>query len=200
MFYEAINLVVTDPFAPYVATNGFDKRTVTFGDAEVTNPRSPSDTIWPWNIRILTTTAPESLPDDFDSAGYQIQIEVIGVPTTAPLVGQNFQLYMVFKNSGNELDAGSPPSDIVRVGWDIFNGPEATITVTDMYSSSYEVKQSSAAKSDSSQNWSSVSWLDEETPCVKINTSGCDMLTVKVQRGWPGYEKAEDLRLSGASY
>ena len=58
------------------------------------------------------------------------------MPYTAPMVGETYSVYL-FVQDTNATD--STLTDVIRVNWDIMNGPSASVSVLDMYTQSNKV-------------------------------------------------------------
>jgi hypothetical protein len=61
-----------------------------------------------------------------------IVLTIRGVPQKAPGVGDQFDAYILIQDLSNS----SSLTDVVRVSWNVWNGPTATVSVVDMYTNS----------------------------------------------------------------
>jgi hypothetical protein len=61
-----------------------------------------------------------------------IVLTIRGVPKKAPGVGDQFDAYILIQDLSNS----SSLTDVVRVSWNVWNGPTATVSVVDMYTNS----------------------------------------------------------------
>ncbi len=83
---------------------------------------------WPWTLTMI---------EDVNSQ--KLTWQITGIPEIGPNVGEMFDAYFIFegkqiaKNTCDSSTDGLPVADIVRVRWDIYNGPVATVTVADMH-------------------------------------------------------------------
>ena len=140
----------------------------------VDDPRSGYPKTWPF-----TLTVTEDAADD------RILFELIGIPDVSVNVGDEFDAYIVvegkrYHRESCDLDTSLPKSDIIRVRWDIFNGPSAKVEVLDMHSEVYF--NADDAIQDTNNNWLVWDHPEEMQYCTKVSGSGCDILRGKVIR------------------
>ena len=116
------------------------------------------------------------------------------MPDQPPFVGEEFDAY-VFVKARTQVEAcegDTPDSDVIRIQWDIYNGPTATVTVEDSKATSSLSLASVVA--DDKQQWTIKQW---QNTCSKINTMGCDVLTVKLEKVWMDWDDQEDVDFNG---
>ena len=97
-----------------------------FGDAKVDDPRGGWSDTYPWWVTFIE-----------DPASNKLSIEIFGIPSNTVNVGEVLDAYIVIESKryqkNCQANANLPMSDIIRVSWDIYNGPTAAVTVTDMH-------------------------------------------------------------------
>ena len=165
---------------------------LTFGEGMVDDPRSGYPKTSPWTITVTE-----------DAANNKLSFELIGVPDVSVNVGDEFDAYIVvegkrYHKESCDLDTSLPMADIIRVRWDIFNGPSATVEVLDMHNN--ETFDVDAAIEDSTNNWLVWDHPEEMQYCTKVSGSGCDILRAKVNRQWSFWNEDEDVEFKNMSY
>ena len=98
-----------------------------FGDVMVDDPRGGYPDTYPWWVTFKE-----------EPTSQKLSIEIFGIPTNPVNVGEMFEAYIIiegkrYQKSDCAANANLPMSDIIKVSWDIYNGPEASVTVTDMH-------------------------------------------------------------------
>lgn len=68
-------------------------------------------------------------------------------------------------------------TDVVRINWEIQNGPNAAVSVLDMYTNSNAVILKDFQKDSKNQDWTVTKNPNEAWTCYKVNSQGCDVLT-----------------------
>merc|ERR1712110_186619 len=164
-------------------------KTISFGDGLVSDPRSGFSATYPWTISL-----------DEDVAGKKITMEIVGIPESPVVVGEKYDAYIMFRRES--LDAcvvselsSVPMVDIIHLSWDIFNGPSAMVQQEDLHGFDTEgdffhIADLPAAAIDERNDWSIVSW---EQACTKVNTLGCDLLRIKIQKTFDRLYESPDL-------
>ena len=127
------------------SANAITTNTLTFGEAMISDPRSGQPATWPWTV-IVTEDAPRD----------KLTFEIIGIPEESVNVGDEFDAYLViegkrYQKSSCQVDTSLPKADIIRVRWDIYNGPTAIVSVLDMHNN--ESLDLDGAVEDSGNNW-----------------------------------------------
>ena len=156
--------------------------TIYYGDTQIVDPRDGS-TAWPWTVNVIENPDKECL-----------QWEITGIPYTAPTVDEEFYAYFVIQGLKTQ---GQPEADILRLKWEVRNGPTAYVTVTDMYNEN-SADLNGMEEDEHKQHWDVLSW-DEE--CTKVSSSGCDVLTVKIKKKpLSDWDDDEDVDFNAKSY
>lgn len=128
-----------------------------------------------------------------------IAFEIIGIPTYKPLVGDFYQLALIFERT--TIDDIQPIVDGVWVTWAIGNGPRAVVTATDTYSNKGKGGADLEERDPISNNWHVEDWTDVEPyTCQKLESEGCDVLTAKIYKYWHEYNSIEDISLQNGTY
>ena len=119
------------------------------------------------------------------------------MPEQPPFVGEEFDAYIFVKarTPFQACEGETPDSDVIRVQWDIYNGPTASVEVEDMKATASQSVESTSA--DDRQQWSIMEW---QNTCSKINTMGCDVLTVKIEKIWKDWDDQEDVDFNGKQF
>ena len=95
---------------------------IQFGGDKVSDPRT-GEMVYPWTINVLE-----------DLQQQKLSLEITGVPEQPPFVGEEFDAYIFVKarTPFQACEGETPDSDVIRVQWDIYNGPTASVEVEDM--------------------------------------------------------------------
>ena len=98
-----------------------------FGDFMVDDPRGGYPDTYPWWVTFKE-----------EPTSQKLSIEIFGIPTNPVNVGEMFEAYIIiegkrYQKSDCAANANLPMSDIIKVSWDIYNGPVASVSVTDMH-------------------------------------------------------------------
>ena len=139
--------------------------------------------VYPWQIQVIE-----------DVQRSKLSLEITGIPNQPPFVGEEFDAYIYVngKTKFEACDGTAPESDVIRVQWDIYNGPTARVTVKDM-----KYHPDTGLEEDERQQWTDKVW---QNTCSKINTMGCDVLTVKLEKPWLDWEDTEDVDFNGKQF
>ena len=89
-----------------------------YGENQIIDPRD-NEYAWPWTLKIV---------EHVDEG--RLVMKLAGIPYLAPVVGETFYAYLVFQGLQTQ---GQPQADILKIGWEVRNGPSVFVTVEDMY-------------------------------------------------------------------
>ena len=126
-----------------------------------------------------------------------IVLTIRGVPQKAPSVGDQFDAYILIQDLSNS----SSLTDVVRVSWNVWNGPTATVSVVDMYTNSNKAVLTDFKVDTSSQDWKVTVNPEEEFNCYKVNSQGCDVLTTRITKtNWGEYDTNQDVTYNAVRF
>ena len=87
-----------------------------WGDAQVTDPRSPESQVYPWSM---------SVTQDYEND--MLSFELTGILYNGPTPNNTYNATVIFQNPTRV----TPYADAFEVKWQILNGPIALVTVLD---------------------------------------------------------------------
>lgn len=136
---------------------------------------------------------------DVAASDMLIAFEIVGVPTVPPVVGETYQIALIFERTTIADYQGLV--DGVWVNWEITNGPKAKVTAEDTFSYAGSTGKDLAEKDLIGNNWHVADWTYAQPfTCQKLESEGCDILTAKIYKYWHEFNTIEDVSLANGIY
>ena len=145
------------------------------------------------------------------------------MPDPAPVVGEEFDAYFVVSMKDEKEHAAKGDTcyehaavDIIRVRWDIRNGPTAIVSVSDMHANPESdanlkledgqsevvgfVKTAELDVVDENSRWKTYEKDNWFPACSKINSRGCDALAATIEKKWDDWDEGKDVDFNGKTF